>query len=186
MDNLKDKKVLVGVSGGIAAYKSCSLVNFLLKEGAEVKVVMTKAASHFVTPLTFQSLSHGQVYVDMWDAAYDPQKIEHIDLSHWADVIVVSPATANTIAKVSCGIADNLLTLVVLSSRSETPVLFVPAMNTHMLHNPITQRNIGTLKEFGRYHFMDTRKGTLACQDEGEGKIAKNEDVVEMIKKILG
>jgi phosphopantothenoylcysteine decarboxylase/phosphopantothenate--cysteine ligase len=182
--DIKNKKILIGVTGGIAAYKTCSLVNMFLKEGADVKVVMTEAATKFVAPLTFQSLTNHPVYVDMFDT-YNKEEVEHISLAKWADIVIVSPATANTIGKIACGIANNLLTTVVMATPKETPVLIVPAMNTNMWENPITQRNIDMLGKDKKYNFVEPREGILACKDKGCGKIAGNEEILEEAKKIL-
>lgn len=181
---MKNKKILVGVTGGIAAYKSCSLVNLFLKEGADVKVVMTEGATKFVAPLTFQSLTNHPVYADMWQT-FNKEEVEHISLAKWADIVVLSPATANTIGKIAHGIADNLLTTIVMALPEETPVLIVPAMNTNMWENPITQKNVEVLLGYKKYKFIDPRKGVLACRDEGAGKVADNQDILEEAKKIL-
>jgi phosphopantothenoylcysteine decarboxylase/phosphopantothenate--cysteine ligase len=181
---MKNKKILVGVTGGIAAYKTCSLVNMFLKEGAEVKVVMTKGATNFVTPLTFQSLTHHQVYLDMWQVI-DKEDVEHISIAKWADIIVISPATANIIGKIANGLADDMLSTVVMATPKETPVLIIPAMNTKMWENPIVQKNVKTLSEDKKYKFIDPRKGLLVCGDDGSGKIADNKDILEETKKIL-
>ncbi len=181
---MKNRKILIGVTGGIAAYKTCSLVNMFLKEGADVKVIMTEGATKFVTPLTFQALTNHPVYIDMWQT-YNKEEVEHISLAKWADIMIISPATASVIGKVACGIADNLLTTVIMALPKETDVLIVPAMNTNMWENPITQRNIETLVGYKKYKFVETRKGILACRDEGAGKIADNDDILEEARKIL-
>jgi len=182
---MKNKKILVGVTGGIAAYKTCSLVNMFLKEGADVKVIMTEGATKFVSALTFQSLTNHQVYLDMWQT-YNKEEVEHISLAKWADIMVISPATANIIGKIAHGIADNLLTTVVMALPKETPVLIAPAMNTNMWENPIVQKNVDALSKDKKYKFMGTREGVLACRDEGYGKIAENKDILEEAQKILG
>jgi len=181
---MKNKKILIGVTGGIAAYKTCSLVNMFLKEGADVKVIMTYGATKFVTPLTFQSLTNHPVYLDMWQT-YNKEEVEHVSLAKWADIMIISPATANIIGKIAHGIADNLLTTVTMALPKETPVLIIPAMNTNMWENPITQKNIEILSEYKKYKFIDPRKGVLACRDEGAGKIADNKDILEEAQKIL-
>lgn len=181
---MKGKKILVGITGGIAVYKICSLVNMFLKEGADVKVVMTAAATEFVTPLTFQTLTNHEVYVDMWKII-NKEEVEHISLAKWADVFIIAPATANTIGKIACGIADNLLLTVVMALPSKTKVLIAPAMNEGMWKNPIVQKNISFLEEQGKYIFIQPRKGILACRDVGEGKIADNKEILEEVKKIL-
>lgn len=182
---MKNKKILIGVTGGIAAYKACSLVNMFLKEGTDVKVIMTEGATKFVTPLTFQSLTNHPVYIDMWQA-YSKEEVEHISLAKWANIMIVSPATANTIGKIANGIADNLLTTVIMALPKDTPVLIAPAMNTNMWENPIVQNNIESLKKDKKYSFMDAKEGILVCRTEGRGKIADNEDILEKTKKLLG
>ncbi len=184
MENLSGKKVLLAVTGGIAAYKACSLVNYLLKEGAEVKIVMSDNATRFVTPLTFQALANSNVYVDMWDIQ-NPKEVEHITLAQWPNLIIIAPASANTIAKIAYGIADNLLTTVILASIQEIPVLIAPAMNTQMWINPITQQNIEKLKKIKKFAFVGPEEGKLACRDEGVGKIASLESIVSSAIKLL-
>lgn len=165
---LKDKNVVLGVCGGIAAYKACELTSRLKKQNANVNVIMTKSAAEFVTPLTFQSLSLNQVVVDMFEA---PKywEIEHISLSKMADVFVIAPATANMIGKLANGIADDMLSTTVMATKA--PVIIVPAMNTNMYENPVVQRNISTLKGLG-YIFIEPSEGRLACGDTGKGKMA--------------
>lgn len=185
MDNkLKDKKILVGLTGGIAVYKVCSIVNSLIKKGAEVRVVMTENATRFVAPLTFQALTNHFVYVDMW-SAYDHTKVEHITLAQWPDLILIAPASANTISKIVYGLADNLLTTVILASFQDTPIVISPAMNTQMWDNPITKINIKRLKELKRFIIIEPQKGKLACGDEGVGKIAETNLIVEKIENVL-
>lgn len=182
--SLKNKKILIGVTGGIAAYKTCSLVNSLIKEGAEVRVVMTESAKQFVTLLTFQALTNHPVYDDLWSPV-DLHTVEHISLSHWADLIVISPATANTIGKMAVGLADNLLTTIVLASLPDIKILITPAMNTNMWNNQIVQKNIKTLVDTKKFLFVEPRSGVLACRDEGKGKIAGTDDIIEHITQIL-
>jgi phosphopantothenoylcysteine decarboxylase/phosphopantothenate--cysteine ligase len=180
---LKNTKILIGVTGGIAAYKICSLVTKLLSEGAEVRVMMTDSATKFVTPLTFQSLTNRPVYSDLWQTQ-DQNHIEHIEVAHWPDVVIVAPATANTIAKISNGIADNFLTTVVLALLPKTPVIIAPAMNTNMWQYTFTQNNIEKLKSLKNYTVLDPRNGILACRDEGAGKIPSNESIIEAINSL--
>lgn len=181
---MKNKKILIGITGGIAVYKVCSLVNIFLKEGADVRVIMTESATKFVTPLTFQSLTNHPVYMDIWQP-HSKEDIEHISLAKWADIIVISPATANIISKITYGFADNLLTTIIMALPKETPILIVPAMNVNMWQNNILQKNIETLSKDKKYFFMDPRKGVLACRDEGYGKIAENKDILEKVKEIV-
>lgn len=178
-------KVLLGVTGCIAAYKSCSLVNMLKKEGFGVKVVMTESATKFVAPLTFQTLSNSPVYIDMLENV-DKTRVEHIYLADWCNVFVIAPATANTISKIALGIADNLLTTITMALPRETPVIIAPAMNVHMWENPMFQKNISELKkQENKYVFIEPQEGKLACGYEGKGKIAEIDEIADMVKKIL-
>ena len=181
---LKDKKILLCVTGGIAAYKACSLVGYFVKNGADVKVIMSKAATEFVGPLTFQALTNHAVYIDMFEII-NKEEVEHISLATWCDVAVIAPATANTIGKIAGGIADNLLTTVIAALPQKKKVVIAPAMNKEMWNNPITQDNIKKLKKYSRYIFVEPRKGMLACRVEGAGKIADTETIVETVKKAL-
>jgi phosphopantothenoylcysteine decarboxylase / phosphopantothenate---cysteine ligase len=182
---MKDKNILVGICGGIPVYKICTLVNLFIKEGANVKVIMTKSAEKFVSSLTFQTLTNNVVYRDMFDV-WDEADVKHISLAKWADLFVLAPATANTIGKIANGIADNFLTTVVMAMPKKTKIVFVPAMNSEMWNNKIVQKNINILKDINKkYIFTDPRSGILACRDKGIGKIPKNEDILELVKNIL-
>lgn len=177
---LKGKEIVLGVSGGIAAYKACEFVRMLRKEDASVSCVLTANGSKFVTPLTLQTLSNNPVYQDMFDnRVWD---IEHISLAQKADCIVVLPATADTIAKFASGRAEDLLSSVVLATVS--PILICPAMNENMWLHPATQNNVNLLKSY-KYHFVGPEKGDLACGSEGVGRLASLENILEAIKKIL-
>lgn len=175
---LTGKTVVLGVTGGIAVYKSADLVSRLRKENANVEVIMTDGAKEFVTPMTFQTMSNNVVHHKMFSeiTSYD---VEHISLAKKADIIVIAPATANTIGKIANGIADNLLTTVVMASKAK--VLIAPAMNTVMYQNHMTQENMNKLKGLG-YEFINPESGLLACGDVGEGKMAEPVDIVEYIK----
>ncbi|HWR60276.1 MAG TPA: bifunctional phosphopantothenoylcysteine decarboxylase/phosphopantothenate--cysteine ligase CoaBC [Clostridia bacterium] len=178
---LKGKNIVLGVSGGIAAYKACELVSRLKKLNAEVHVIMTASASKFVSSLTFQSLSLNQVVVDMFES---PKywEIEHISLAKLADVLVIAPATANVIGKLASGIADDMLSTTVIAARS--PVIIAPAMNTNMYENPAVQENIQRLKKRG-YIFVEPGEGRLACGDIGKGKLAEPAVIQEAILEAL-
>lgn len=178
---LKNKTVVIGVSGGIAVYKVCDVVSRLKKLNANVHVIMTKSATEFVTPLTFQSLSQNYVVKDMFE---EPKTwdVEHISLAKKADVFLIAPATANVIGKVANGICDDMLTTTVMATTGK--ILIAPAMNTNMYKNPILQRNINTLKELG-YSFVDPESGRLACGDIGEGKLASPEVIVDAVIGLL-
>ncbi len=182
---LKGKKIIVGISGGIAAYKICSLVRLLIKQGAEVRVIMTPSAVKFVSPLTLSVLSQNEVVVNMFGET-DPSKTEtvkagtwHITNGLWADLFVLAPATANTLAKINAGISDNFLLSAVLAARC--PVALVPTMDEDMYRNKITQRNISDLKKFG-YRVLDPVVGELASGLYGEGKMPEPEEILEFIR----
>ncbi len=181
MNMLNNKNIVVGVSGGIAAYKSCDLVRKLVLSGADVHVVMTKNAQQFVTPLTFQTLSNNKVSVDLFDLEREAE-IGHITLADNADLIVVAPATASLIGKSASGIADNLLNTVILATKS--PVLFCPAMNVNMYDNPIVHENITKLNKHG-YYILEPSEGALACGWEGKGRLPDAPIIVSEIEKIL-
>ncbi|MBI5993292.1 bifunctional phosphopantothenoylcysteine decarboxylase/phosphopantothenate--cysteine ligase CoaBC [Clostridium perfringens] len=173
---MKDKKcVVVGVSGGVAVYKALDVISRLRKKDVEVHVIMTKSATEFVTPLSFQSLSQNMVITDMF-AEPKAWEIQHISLAKKADLMLIVPATANIIGKVANGIADDMLSTTIMATKA--PVVFCPAMNTNMYENPIVQRNISLLKELG-YEFIDPASGRLACGDEGKGKLQDTEIIAE-------
>jgi phosphopantothenoylcysteine decarboxylase/phosphopantothenate--cysteine ligase len=174
---LNGKNILIGVSGGIACYKVCDVVSRLKKLNSNVDVIMTKSAVEFISPLTFQTLSQNFVYVDMFK---EPKtfEVEHISLAKKADIVLIAPATGNIIGKIAGGIADDMLTTVIMATRAK--VIFAPAMNTNMYTNPIVQNNIKKLSEMG-YEFIKPGKGRLACGDYGEGKMAEPEIIVDYI-----
>ncbi|QJA09229.1 bifunctional phosphopantothenoylcysteine decarboxylase/phosphopantothenate--cysteine ligase CoaBC [Romboutsia sp. CE17] len=178
---LKNKTVVIGVSGGIAVYKVCDVVSRLKKLGVNVHVIMTKSATEFVTPLTFQSLSQNYVVCDMFE---EPKTwdVEHISLAKKADVFLIAPATANIIGKMACGISDDMLSTTVMATKAK--VLIAPAMNTNMYENPIVQRNIDTLRALN-YEFIEPESGRLACGDIGKGKLATPENIVEAVVDAL-
>ncbi|CEP81650.1 bifunctional phosphopantothenoylcysteine decarboxylase/phosphopantothenate--cysteine ligase CoaBC [Paraclostridium sordellii] len=178
---LKDKTVVLGVSGGIAVYKACDLVSKLKKAGINVHVIMTKSATEFVAPLTFQTLSQNYVVEDMFESP-KTWDVEHISLAKKADLFVLAPATANVIGKVANGIADDMLTTTVMATKAK--VLVAPAMNTNMYENPIVQRNIQILKDLN-YEFVEPESGRLACGDVGSGKLASVDTIFEKIISLL-
>lgn len=175
------KTVVIGVSGGIAAYKALDVISRLRKENVEVHVIMTKSAIEFVNPISFQSLSQNMVIHDMFE---EPKawEIQHISLAKKADLLLVVPATANIIGKVANGIADDMLTTTIMATKA--PVIFAPAMNVNMYNNKIVQDNIQKLKAYG-YDFISPASGRLACGDIGEGKLAETEDIFEIIMSNL-
>jgi phosphopantothenoylcysteine decarboxylase/phosphopantothenate--cysteine ligase len=178
---LKNKKIVLGITGGIAAYKAAELTRALVKEGAQVKIIMTKSAVEFVTPLTLQTLSQNQVYTDMFVPA-DEYDMAHITLAEFADVFVIAPATANIVGKIASGIGDDLLSTTIMAEAK--PTLICPAMNDKMLSNPIVQNNINKLRKFG-YVVMDSAEGELACNTTGKGRLPDILEIVEEIKTLL-
>ena len=178
---MKNKCIVVGVTAGIAAYKICQLVSSLKKQGNEVHVIMTKEAEKFVTPLTFQTLSNQKVITDMFTVDYTPD-VHHISLAKKADLFVVAPATANIIVKIAHGLADDMLTTTFLAATC--PKLIVPAMNTNMLNNPITQDNIATCQKYGM-HIMCSDAGYLACGDVGAGRLPEPEEIEDAIASLI-
>ena len=175
--NLNNKTILLGVTGGIAAYKSAALASLLVKSGAEVHVVMTEHAINFINPITFESLTGHKCITDTFDRNFE-FKVEHVALAKKADVIIVAPATANVIARLAHGLADDMLTTTILASSA--PKLIAPAMNTGMYENPVTQDNLGRLKEYGM-EIIAPAEGRLACGDVGAGKMAEPETILEHI-----
>lgn len=178
---LKGRNILVGVTGGIACYKACDLVSRLKKLGASVDVIMTENATKFVSPLTFETLSARPVTTDTFSREC-PWEVEHIALAKKADLVVIAPATANIIAKLAYGIADDMLSTTCLAVTA--PVIICPAMNTAMLNAPITVENIAKLKARG-VEFVDSACGMLACGDIGDGRLADTDDIVNAITKTL-
>lgn len=178
---MKGKVIILGVTGGIAAYKAAELLRLFVKAGADAHVVMTEAAQRFVTPLTFQTLSGNPVHTRMFNLI-DEREIGHISLSERADIMVVAPATANFVGKVASGIADDLLTTTVMATKA--PVLIAPAMNTAMYHNPIYRENEDKLRRLGR-HFVDPSTGMLACGWEGEGKLQEPSVIFEAARTVM-
>jgi len=175
---LKGKKILVGITGGIAAYKTPSVVRLLIKEGCEVRVIMTDHAMDFITPLTLSTLSGNSVLADFFNPG-DGSWNSHIDLGLWADLFLIAPATANTMAKMAAGIADNLLLTTFLSARC--PVFVAPSMDVDMLEHPATRNNLKTLDSFG-VHVLDSPGGELASGLTGRGRMLEPEDIVGEIK----
>jgi phosphopantothenoylcysteine decarboxylase/phosphopantothenate--cysteine ligase len=175
------KNILLCVTGGIAAYKAAALTSQLTQRGANVKVVMSEGACQFITPLTFQALSRNEVYVDTF-AEKNPAVIAHIDLADWADLVLVAPATANTIGKLANGIADNMITTTILATKA--PVWIAPAMNVHMYEHPAVQANIETLHRFG-YRFIEPSEGYLACGYVGKGRLEEPEKIIANIESFF-
>lgn len=183
---------MLGVTGSIAAYKALELIRRLKQRGAQVSVVMTRSAQELVTPLSFESVSGNRVYTDLWSKQRVPvarrradagvRKMEHIDLAQSANLLLVAPASANVLGKVASGIADDLLTTVIMATRA--PVVFAPAMNDRMWTNPIVQRNAARLKELG-YHIVEPESGSLACGTEGPGRLAEVETICDTAMRMV-
>lgn len=178
---LAGKKIVLGVTGGIAAYKAVEIVSRLRKAGAEVHVIMTKEATQFVTELTFREISGQPVVSDMWEKVTH-FNVEHIALAQLADLMLIAPATANIIAKAAVGIADDMLSTTILATKA--PVYMAPAMNTNMYENPITQRNIAELKSRG-FHIIEPAAGHLACGTSGKGRLPEPVDIVRIVREAL-
>jgi len=178
---MSGKKILLGVTGSIAAYKSCDIINALKKAGYAVKVAMSADAGHFITPLTLQTLSGDKVTVDMFELP-EQWGVCHVSLAEWADLILIAPATADMIAKLACGSADSIVSAVVLAAKGK--VLIAPAMNDRMYKHKAVHENIEKLKKFG-YKFINPKSGPLACGYIGTGHIADVKDIVRAVKNSL-
>jgi phosphopantothenoylcysteine decarboxylase / phosphopantothenate---cysteine ligase len=178
---LKNKKILLCVTGGIAVYKAVALTSKLIQSGAEVKVILSHSALKFVTPLSFQALSRNFVYTDTFEEQ-NPKVIAHIDLADWADIAIVAPATANVIGKLANGIADDMITTTLLATTA--PVWIAPAMNVHMYDHPAVKNNINTLYEMG-YRFIEPNEGFLACGYVGKGRLEEPEKIVETLTEFF-
>lgn len=177
----KQKKITLGICGGIAAYKTCEIVRQLVKEDFSVHVMMTENSQKFITALTLQTLSGNPVATDLFDLTEESQ-IGHIRLADEPDMILIAPASANVIAKAAHGICDDLLTTVLLATKAK--VVMAPSMNVNMYKNPATQENIAKLKNRG-FYFIDPEEGELACGWIGEGRLAEPQKIVGMIKKLI-
>ncbi len=181
MKNLKDKKILIIICGGIGAYKSLETIRILKKEGCEIKTILTKSAKEFVTPLSVVSLSQGKVYEDLFNIENESE-MDHIALSRWADLILVEPATANTISKLAKGTSEDLASTVILASNK--PIFLVPAMNVRMWEHTSTKENLEILKSYS-YKIIGPEIGEMACGEYGEGKMTEPVDVVNRIDDYL-
>ena len=175
------KTVVMGICGGIAAYKAVYAASSMVKKGLNVKVIMTKSATEFVTPLTFQTITKNKVITDMFSLS-ENVTTEHISLAKEADVFLICPATANVIGKIASGIADDFLTTTVMATKAK--VVFAPAMNTNMYENPIVEANINKLK-YLQYEFVEPECGILACGDSGKGRLAEIDDILDKIDDVL-
>ena len=181
MENLSGKTVVLGITGGIAAYKMANVASALRKTGAEVHCILTENATKFITPLTFETLTNNRCIVDTFDRNFQ-YDVAHVSLAKKADVMLIAPATANVIAKLAHGLADDMLTTTVLAARC--PKLVAPAMNTGMLENPATQENLQTLRRYG-FQIIAPVTGMLACKDVGSGKLPEPETLVEEVYRVI-
>ncbi len=177
---MKKNNILFGITGCIACYKTAYLIRELVKKDYNVKVIITDSAKRFVSPLTFKTLSRNNVYSDLFsdNVEWNPQ---HIALADWADLMVIAPASANTISKISYGIADNLLTSVVLGF--DKKIILVPAMNTKMYYNEIFQDNLSRLKTFERFIILEPEEGDLACGVSGKGRMPDTDKIIESVER---
>lgn len=178
---IKNKNIVIGITGGIACYKVCEIISYLVREGVNVDVIMTKNATEFITPLTIEILSKNKVIIDMFEKK-EHFEVEHISLARKADLILVVPATANIIGKVANGIADDMLSTTIMATTSK--IVFAPAMNNEMYNNKIVQENIKKLKKYG-YEFINPVEGNLACGYKAIGKLAKKETIINFVNKTL-
>ena len=177
----KDKNIVLGVTGSIAAYKACDLAREFMRKGASVTVVMTPEAKHFVTPITFQALTHNPVHHDP-SFSHTPSGMDHIELAKKADLFLIAPATAHTIAKLAHGLADDLISILALTMRSAVAV--VPAMNTNMYHHAAVQANMKKIQDLG-YKLIHPDQGELACGDIGEGHIADLDTIIKSAESLI-
>ena len=183
-DRLSGRRIAVALSGGIAGYKTATLVSRLVQGGADVRVLMTEAATRFVAPLTFQSLSGQTVLTSVWQADDHPDS-QHIGLARWCQLLIIAPASANTIAKIAHGVCDNIVSLVAAALPRRTPLLLAPAMNADMWENPITQQNMATLTETLGAHQVGPEEGWQACRTVGPGRMSDPDQILAAAVKLL-
>lgn len=182
---LTGKKILIGLSGGIACYKVATVVSRLVQQGAQVRVIMTEAATHFVAPLTFQSLSGNAVLTNMWSHDDRPDS-QHIGLARWADALVIAPCSADMLAKLAAGLTPDLVSLTACALPAQTPLLAAPAMNADMWANPIVQRNLATLRQLlPNWKEIGPADGWQACRTSGSGRMSEAEEIVKAIEQAL-
>ncbi|MDR0978281.1 MAG: phosphopantothenoylcysteine decarboxylase [Endomicrobium sp.] len=179
--SLKNKNIILGICGGIAAYKSCDIIRGLVKCGAHVECILTRSGAKFITPLTLRTLSKNKIYLEMFDisAGWD---IDHISLAKKADVVLIAPATADIISRLASGRADDLLSCTVLASNAE--IVICPSMNSNMLNHKATQNNMDVLKSYG-YKFIISEEGELACGDFGSGRLACTETIISEVSGLF-
>lgn len=180
----ESRRILVALSGGIACYKTATLVSRLVQRQAEVRVIMTEAATRFITPLTLQSLSGSSVLTDIWEHDDHPDS-QHIGLARWCDLLVIAPATADIIARIAAGTTGDLVSLVACALPRETPAIVVPAMNSDMWENPVTQRNVATVQQMLGWTMVGPAEGWQACRTSGPGRMVEPDEIVDSIAKVL-
>lgn len=181
---LRDRRVLVALGGGIAAFKVATVVSQLVQSGASVRVLMTESATRFITPLTLQSLSGHPVLTSIWQSDDRPDA-QHVGIARWADLFIIAPGTADLIAKIAAGIADDVVCLTACALPRTTPVLMAPAMNADMWANPIVQRNMATLRDVLNYRMVGPEEGWQACRTSGAGRMSEPAAIVTAAKDIL-
>lgn len=184
---LANRRIAVALSGGIACYKTATLVSRLVQQGAEVRVLMTDAATRFVGPLTFQSLTGRAVLTSAWQPVHENDHPEspHVGLARWCDLLVIAPATADLIARLAHGLTDDVVSLVACALPRTTPVLVAPAMNAEMWENPITQRNVQTLRDPLKYQLVGPDEGWQACRTTGAGRMSEPEAILDAVHAAL-
>lgn len=183
----RDRKIVVGVTGGISCYKACTLVSRLAQAGAQVRVVMTESATRFVQPLTFEALSNAPVVTSVWGQV-EHRDSQHVNLARWCDLMVVAPATADFIGKLAAGLCDDIVSLTATALPREprmTPVLLAPAMNAQMWANPVVQRNVRTVQELLGYQLVGPAEGWQACRTEGAGRMSEPEEILNQVARAL-
>ena len=178
------RKILLGITGGIACFKAAGLVSQLVQSRAHVRVAMTEAATRFVTPLTFQSLSGQSVVTSIWES-HDQHDAHHVGHARWADMMIIAPATADVMAKLAAGLCDDVVTLCACALPRQTPVLLAPAMNEQMWQNPVTQRNLHTIQSVLGYQIVGPDEGWQACRTRGSGRMSEPAAIVDGALKIL-
>lgn len=184
---MRDRRVLVGVTGGIACYKTATLVSRLAQRGAQVRVVMTDAATRFVTPITFQSLCGHPVLTSIWEADDRPDA-QHVGLARWCELMVIAPLTANTMAKLAAGLCDDVVSLAAAAlprRDAPTPLLLAPAMNADMWDNPIAQKNLATLRELPGIEIIGPETGWQACRTSGAGRMSEPDAIAQRVEHLL-
>ena len=186
-DDFAGRRIAIALSGGIACYKTATLVSRLAQRGADVRVLMTEAATRFVTPLTFQSLSGQPVATSIWPASNggDHPESPHIGIARWCELLIIAPATADVIARIVHGMTNDIVTLVACALPRGTPVLVAPAMNADMWHNPITQRNFRDVRDILKWELVGPDQGWQACRTSGEGRMSEPEAILETAARIM-